>query len=113
MRRTARAWSQAMFVPPCRQYTIHARSKTDPTAWVANGTSVFQGGCCATVFNQGDTTFWMVEGTKDGSSWPARMELQAGYGPAIPPCWVGKKIAYFVEAGVKKGGAPSSEEIVR
>ena len=112
MRRTARLWSQAMCVPPCRQYTIHARSKTDPTAWVANGTSVFQGGCCA-FLNQGDTTFWMVEGTKDGSSWPARMELQAGYGPAIPPCFAGKKMAYFVEAGVKKGGAPSSEEIVR
>ena len=59
----------AMCLPPCRQYTIHARSPTDPTAWVANGTSVFQGGCCAAACNQGDTTFWMSE-NQDGAAVP-------------------------------------------
>ena len=59
----------AMCLPPCRQYTIHARSPTDPSAWVANGTSVFQGGCCAALCNQGDTTFWMSENL-DGAAAP-------------------------------------------
>ena len=59
----------AMCLPPCRQYTIHTRSPTDPTAFVANGTSVFQGGCCAALCNQGDTTFWMSENL-DGAAAP-------------------------------------------
>ena len=63
----------AMCLPPCRQYTIHARSPTDPTAWVANGTSVFQGGCCAAACNQGDTTFWMSE-NQDGAAAPLCVE---------------------------------------